>query len=39
MRLILAATFLQSDVELCEESANWADQKIFLQWAKRPLLC
>ena len=39
MRLILAATILQFDLELCEQSENWADQKIFMLWDKPVLMC
>ncbi|KAF7186829.1 Cytochrome P450 monooxygenase [Pseudocercospora fuligena] len=39
MRLILATTLLCFDLELCEESKDWADQKIFTLWEKVPLMC
>jgi cytochrome P450 len=37
MRLILAATVLGFDLELGEESKNWANQKIYTLWEKVPL--
>lgn len=39
MRLILASTLLRFDLELCEESRGWIDQKIFLLWDKPELFC
>lgn len=38
MRLILATTLLNFDLELREESNNWADQKVFLVWEKSSLM-
>ena len=37
MRLILARTIWNFDLELMPESANWADQKVFVLWLKSPL--
>jgi cytochrome P450 len=39
IRLILAATLLSFDLSLCEESANWTEQKTFVLWDKEPLMC
>lgn len=36
---MLAATVLQFDLELCEESRDWIDQKIFTLWHKPELFC
>ncbi|KAK2674259.1 Cytochrome P450, E-class, group I [Fusarium oxysporum f. sp. vasinfectum] len=38
MRLILATLLFKYDLELCEESRNWADQKSFALWIKTPLM-
>lgn len=38
MRLILATTLLNFDLELREESNNWTDQKVFLVWEKSALM-
>lgn len=39
MRLILAKLLWNFDVELCEESKNWAtEQKVFILWEKGPLM-
>lgn len=39
MRLILARTLWNFDLELCDESLNWQDgQRIFTVWEKKPLL-
>ncbi|VUC29307.1 unnamed protein product [Clonostachys rosea] len=39
MRLLLAQLLYNFDLELCEESKDWADQKVFVLWEKKPLLC
>jgi hypothetical protein len=39
MRLVLASVVLRFDLELCDESQDWLEQKTFTLWAKRPLLC
>jgi cytochrome P450 len=39
MRLILASVMLRFDLELCERSQNWLDQKTYALWMKNPLLC
>ena len=38
MRSILARVFWNFDMELCEESANWKDQKDFVMWDKPELM-
>jgi len=38
MRLILATCLWNFDYELCEESENWMDQKIYTLWEKKPLM-
>lgn len=38
MRLIMATLLLKFDLELCEESRNWHDQKCFALWIKPPLI-
>jgi len=37
MRLILAKVHHQFDFELCPESDNWTDQKIYILNQKEPL--
>ncbi|KAF5679249.1 cytochrome P-450 monooxygenase [Fusarium heterosporum] len=37
MRLILVTLLINFDIELCEESRNWVDQKSFALWIKNPL--
>jgi cytochrome P450 len=39
MRLVLARLFFRFDLELLEESRDWPDQKAFVLWEKKPLLC
>ncbi|EAU30964.1 conserved hypothetical protein [Aspergillus terreus NIH2624] len=39
MRLILARVLWNFDLELCEESLHWKDQKSYLLWDKPPLMC
>ncbi|KAL1637459.1 hypothetical protein SLS56_000597 [Neofusicoccum ribis] len=38
IRLILANIIWHFDLELCEESSNWTDQKTFSLWSKLPLM-
>ncbi|KIN00076.1 hypothetical protein OIDMADRAFT_55967 [Oidiodendron maius Zn] len=38
MRLILAKLLWHYDLELCPETVNWADQKVFILWEKHPPL-
>lgn len=37
MRLILAKLLWNYDLELCPETGDWAEQKVFILWEKRPL--
>jgi cytochrome P450 len=39
MRLILARVLWNFDLELCEESSGWNEQKSFVLWEKPPLWC
>ncbi|KAK5946777.1 hypothetical protein PMZ80_000920 [Knufia obscura] len=39
MRLLLSAVLLHFDVELCKESKDWADQKVYTLWEKPALMC
>ncbi|KAF4213397.1 hypothetical protein CNMCM5878_000031 [Aspergillus fumigatiaffinis] len=39
MRLILARLLWNFDLELCEESLAWSDQKAYTIWEKPPLMC
>ena len=39
MRIIFARVLWNFDLELCEESANWKDQKSYVVWEKAPLMC
>lgn len=34
IRLILSKILWNFDLELCEESAKWAEQKIYIMWDK-----
>ncbi|KAI1776940.1 cytochrome P450 [Hypoxylon cercidicola] len=38
MRLILARVLWNFDLELCDESRNWTDQRVFVVWEKPPLV-
>lgn len=38
MRLIMATLLFTFDLELCEGSGNWADQKCFALWIKDSLV-
>lgn len=38
MRLILSTILLNFDIELCEESEDWIDQKVSLLWEKPALM-
>jgi hypothetical protein len=38
MRLILTKVLYNFDLELCPESENWTDQKVFTLWEKHPLI-
>jgi cytochrome P450 len=39
MRLILACIFFRFDMQLCEDSWSWLDQRAFVLWEKKPLMC
>ncbi len=39
MRFTIARVLFKFDLELCEESLRWADQKVFALWEKKPLMC
>jgi cytochrome P450 len=39
MRLMLATVLLHFDLELCDESTAWADQKVYVLCEKGPLMC
>jgi cytochrome P450 len=39
MRVILARVLWTFDLELCEESRDWKDQKVFVIWERGPLMC
>ncbi|KAL2820278.1 cytochrome P450 [Aspergillus granulosus] len=39
MRVILARVLWNFDLELCEESENWFDQKTYNLWEKPELMC
>ncbi|KAF7585651.1 hypothetical protein BBP40_010354 [Aspergillus hancockii] len=39
MRVILARVLWNFDLELCEESREWRDQKSYTLWEKPPLMC
>jgi cytochrome P450 len=38
MRLIMTTLLLEFDLELCEVSKDWANQKSFVLWIKGPLM-
>lgn len=39
MRIIMAKVLWHFDLELCPESANWADQEAYSLWQKPELWC
>lgn len=39
MRLILAHVLVQFDLVLCDPTDNWLDQRVFVLWEKKPLMC
>ncbi|GKZ31010.1 hypothetical protein AbraIFM66950_010930 [Aspergillus brasiliensis] len=39
MRIIVARLLWNFDLELCEESRHWSEQKTFAVWEKSPLMC
>ena len=38
MRIILAKLIWNFDLELCPESENWMDQKVYMLWSKPALM-
>jgi hypothetical protein len=39
MRMILATLLYHFDLQLCQESQSWIEQKCFTLWEKVPLMC
>ncbi|KAK8108991.1 cytochrome P450 [Apiospora sp. TS-2023a] len=39
IRLLAAKVLFNFNLELCEESRNWMEQKVFVLWEKNPLMC
>ncbi|PKY00246.1 cytochrome P450 [Aspergillus campestris IBT 28561] len=39
MRIIMARMLWNFDLQLCEESATWNEQRSYLLWEKPPLMC
>ncbi|KAK8076306.1 cytochrome P450 [Apiospora phragmitis] len=39
IRLLAAKVFFNFDLELCDDSRDWREQKVFVLWEKKPLLC
>lgn len=39
MRLLAAKLLFSFDVEVCEESKDWSNQKVYALWEKKPLFC
>ncbi|RYO79135.1 hypothetical protein DL764_010045 [Monosporascus ibericus] len=39
MRLLLSKVLFNFDLQLCDESRDWADQKVYILWQKKPLMC
>ena len=39
MRLIIAKVLYSFDIELCPESEDWDEQKTYILWEKKPLIC
>jgi cytochrome P450 len=38
MRLILAKVLYNFDPELCAQSEDWMEQKVYVLWQKTPLM-
>jgi cytochrome P450 len=38
MRLVLSKVLYNFDLELCNESKDWANQEIFMLWQRKPLM-
>ena len=39
MRLLLASLILSFDIKLAVEAKDWIDQKVYVLWEKKPLMC
>ena len=39
MRLILARVLFNFDISLCDESRDWVNQRLWLVWEDKPLMC
>lgn len=39
MRTILARVLWSFDLELCEESSDWWNQRLWIVWEDKPLFC
>ena len=39
MRLLLARLIMSFDIELTPAASGWIDQKIYVLWEKKPLMC
>ncbi|KAH7303423.1 cytochrome P450 [Stachybotrys elegans] len=39
MQLLVASVLLKFNMELCEDSLQWDDQRAFVLWEKKPLMC
>lgn len=39
MRLLLAKVLYNFDLKLSDESLSWTDQKVYVLWEKKPLVC
>ena len=37
MRLVVARLYYGFDLEVCEESLSWVEQRAFILWEKKPL--
>ena len=39
IQLIIARVLFKFNLESCDENADWDDQKAFVLWEKKPLMC
>lgn len=39
MRLLVSKVLIDFDLELCDASRDWIDQKTYILWQKKPLMC
>jgi cytochrome P450 len=39
MRVLLVTVLLHFDLQLCKDSEDWSDQKVYTLWEKKPLMC